>query len=75
MKCPKCGSTDFAIVSETSGKVRGRGCLMTCIHIFLVIATVGLWLIVPLLKSGTRGKIKTQTVAVCKQCGNKWKWK
>lgn len=73
MICPKCGSTNIQAVSNTQGKIKKRGCLMTLVHIALIVCTGGLWLIVPLLLSGSKGKIKTNIEFVCLNCGAKVK--
>jgi hypothetical protein len=72
MNCPNCGSQNIQMVSETSGKIKKRGCLMSMVHIFLTICTFGLWLIVPIIAGGSKGKIKSKTKAVCMGCGNQW---
>jgi hypothetical protein len=68
MTCNKCGSENIQAVSNTHGKIKKRGCLMTIVHIVLIICTAGLWLIVPLLLGGSKGKIKTETKFVCLNC-------
>jgi predicted RNA-binding Zn-ribbon protein involved in translation (DUF1610 family) len=69
MVCPKCGSDKIQAVSNTHGKIHNKdGCLMWCVHAFLVLCTCGLWIIY-LVK---RNKIKTTTEFVCLNCGNKW---
>lgn len=73
MVCQKCGSSNVQAVSNTQGKIKKRGCLATLIHIILAICTCGLWLIVPLLMSGSKGKIKTNIEFVCLNCGSKVK--
>lgn len=72
MNCKKCGSKNIQVTSDTSGKIKKRGCLMNLVHILLIILTFGLWLIIPLLTGGSKGKIKTNTKAVCMNCGYKW---
>jgi hypothetical protein len=71
MQCRKCGSENLQAISNTYGSVKRRGCLMTLIHIFLVICTAGLWLIVPLIRGGSKGKIRTKVQWVCNSCGAK----
>lgn len=68
MICSKCGSTNINV--QAVNEVKHRGCLMVIINIFLGICTFGLWLIVPLLRGGTRSK--TKSYAVCQSCGHKW---
>jgi DNA-directed RNA polymerase subunit RPC12/RpoP len=71
MTCKHCGSENVQAVSNVKGKIKKRGCLMTCFHIFMAICTCGLWLIIPLLRGGSHGKIKTKTEFVCLNCGKK----
>ena len=72
MQCPKCGSNNFEVISKTKGKIKKRGFIMTLVHLFLIVGTCGLWLIVPLLRGGSKGKIKSETRFVCKECGNEF---
>jgi DNA-directed RNA polymerase subunit RPC12/RpoP len=72
MICPKCSSENIQSYANTSGKIKKRGCLMTLVHILLACATCGLWLIVPLLMGGSKGKIKTDVNFVCMNCGTKF---
>ncbi len=46
MICKKCGSQNIQAIANTHGKIKKRGCLMTLVHIFLTIMTLGLWIIV-----------------------------
>ncbi len=71
MVCKKCGSENIQAVANTQGKIKKRGCLMTLVHILLIICTCGLWIIIPLLRGGSKGKIKTTTDFVCLNCGSK----
>lgn len=73
MKCRKCGSSNMTPLSKTTGKIKKRGCLGTSIHILLTVCTGGLWIIIPLITSGSKGKIKTKTVYVCNECGHEQK--
>lgn len=70
-KCKKCGSTRLQAVSVTKGKIKKRGCLAMCFHIFMIFITLGLWVIIPLLRGGSKGKIKTEIQFVCLDCGTK----
>jgi hypothetical protein len=72
MTCKKCGNDNIQVISETSGKIKKRGLIITLVHIFLIVCTLGLWLIIPLLRGGSKGKIKSKTKAVCTGCGNSW---
>lgn len=69
MKCPKCGSENVNV--QAVNEVKHRGCLMSLVHILLIICTFGAWIWVPLLRGGTRSK--TKSFAVCQNCGNRWK--
>lgn len=70
-RCKKCGSSRIQAVSITSGKIKKRGCLGTLFHIFMICITFGLWIIIPMLRSGSHGKIKTKVEFVCLDCGTK----
>lgn len=72
MVCPKCGSSNYEIVPITKGKIKKRGLIMTLVHIMLIICTAGLWVIVPLLRGGSKGKIRTKTIGICRDCGKKF---
>jgi hypothetical protein len=71
MVCQRCGSSNIQAVSNTYGKIKRRGCLMTCFHIFMTIITAGLWIIVPLIRGASKGKIRTKVEFVCLNCGSK----
>ncbi len=73
MICEKCGSSNVQAVANTQGKIKKRGCLATLVHIALIVCTAGLWIIVPLLTGGSKGKIKTKVEFVCLNCGAKVK--
>ncbi len=65
MTCQKCGSNNVNV--QAVNEVKHRGCLMSLIHIALIIFTCGLWWIVPILRGGTRSK--TNSFMVCQDCG------
>lgn len=71
MICKKCGSTNMQAVSNIHGKIKRRGCLSVLFHILMIICTAGLWIIIPLLTGGSKGKIKTETGFMCLDCGKK----
>jgi hypothetical protein len=76
MVCPKCSSTNVVITSEqVSGKtsVRGKGCLWSLGRGILICMTFGLWLLVGKRKGTEKTKFKNQTVAICQNCGYRWK--
>ena len=72
MKCPKCGSENVNVqVASTQATTATRGCLWSAGRVMLIIFTCGLWLLVG--KSKGKTKIKNTSLAVCQNCGNKWK--
>jgi hypothetical protein len=71
MVCKKCGSTNIQAVPITKGKIKRRGCLVTLFHIFMTIITLGLWIIVPLIRGGSKGKMNTKIEFVCLNCGSR----
>lgn len=71
MYCKHCGSPNIQAVPKTSGEIKGRGCLMTLVHIVLTFFTCGLWLLVLLIRGGSHGKIQTKTEFRCLSCGAK----
>lgn len=68
MVCPKCGSDNIQVVQGDS-RVKNAGCLWAIGRFCLIVCTVGLWLII----GKRKGKIKSETLAVCLNCGRKWK--
>lgn len=72
MNCQKCGSQNIQVISETSGKIKKRGCLMSLFHITMVVLTLGLWIIIPIIIGGSKGKIKSRAKAICLNCSNSW---
>lgn len=76
MKCPKCGSENVNVTSEqTSAKTKGKGmgCLYSLGRLMLICFTFGLWLLVGKRNSTGNTKFKYSTVAICQNCGHKWK--
>lgn len=76
MKCSKCGSENVMVVSEqTKGKtkVSGTSPLRKFGRFFMIFITCGLWLLVPKKKVTGKTKYKNDTVAICQNCGHKWK--
>lgn len=69
MVCTKCGSKNVTV--QAVNEVKHRGCLMSIVHILLIMCTFGLWWIVPILRGGTRSK--TRSYGVCQDCGNRFK--
>lgn len=76
MMCPKCKSENVNVTSEqVSGKtsIKGNGCLWTLGRWFLILITFGLWLLIGKHKGTGKTKFKNQTVAICQNCGHRWK--
>lgn len=76
MKCTKCGSENVTVTTEqTGGKTSTRhiGILGRMNRLMLIICTCGLWLIVGKKKEKSKTKFKNTTVAICQDCGHKWK--
>lgn len=69
MTCKRCGSNNVNV--QAVNVVKHRGCLMTLLHVFIICITLGLWIIIPILRGGTRSK--TQSWMVCQDCGAKQK--
>ena len=72
MKCKKCGSENIQIVQKTTS-IRDVSLLSKLLNLFLYIFTCGLWWIVIKIKGKTKQKIKSNTIGVCMNCGNKFK--
>jgi len=72
MNCPKCGSNNIQAISKTTGKIKRRGLISSLIWIMLAICTFGIILIIPILRGGSRGKIKSKTAFVCLNCGKEF---
>lgn len=54
MICKKCGSANVNV--QAVNEVKYRGCLASLFHIIMIMITFSLWLIIPLLRGGTRSK-------------------
>lgn len=72
MVCPNCGANNSQAISNVQGKIKRRGIISTLINLLLVVCTCGFWLIIMLIRSGSKGKIKTETMFVCNECGNEF---
>ena len=72
MTCPRCGSPHINIYPITEIKSKNRGCLGWIGWILLAILTCGLIIIIPLL-TNTKTKSKTRTMAICQNCGKRWR--
>ena len=76
MVCPKCGSGNVNVtVEQTTAKTKNKnmGCLWTLIRWTLILCTCGLWLLVGKRKGTAKTTFNNETVAVCQNCGHKWK--
>lgn len=81
MKCPKCGSDDISVqaVTEVFEK-RKKGCAYWIVigWWWEIISWIvfGIWkLLVVLFGKKTKVVSKTGSVAVCQNCGHRWKVK
>ncbi len=75
MVCTKCGSENVTVtVEQVSAKTKKKsiGCLWSVMRIMLIICTCGLWLLIGRRKGTDNTKFKSNTVAICQSCGNKW---
>lgn len=75
MVCPKCGSENVNVqVVQTGSKSshNSRGCLWELGRWFLIIFTLGLWLLVGKSKGKSKTKTKNKTMCVCQNCGKTW---
>ena len=78
MNCPKCGSekiTFNTVQAESKESEKGRGCLWSIGRIFLIVFTMGLWLLVGKSKGSHKTTFSTKTMATCQNCGNAWQVK
>lgn len=72
MVCPNCGANNSQAISNVHGKIKRRGLISTLINLLLIICTCGFWLIILFIRGGSKGKIKTETMFVCNECGNEF---
>ena len=71
MRCPKCGSENVNVqMINTKIKTNHTGIIHAICRLTLICCTCGLWLLIPSRKSNS--KIKSQSMAVCQNCGNHW---
>lgn len=70
--CPRCRGQNVVVQAVTESRTVHRGCFGWMMWILLAVITFGLILIIPLL---TNSKVKSSTrfVAICQQCGNRWR--
>ena len=71
MKCPKCGSEDVSVTTNTMMVSQSRSFIW---NLLLIICTGGLWLIWMLIRKRKEKKV-TETWATCQDCGKRWKVK
>lgn len=69
MTCKRCGSNNVNV--QAVNVVKRRGIISLLINLILAACTFGLWLIIPMLRGGTRSK--TNSFMVCQDCGYKQK--
>lgn len=74
MICPKCHGNNIDVQVVTEVITKRRGLLGWMMWIMIIICTIGLVIIIPLL---TNSKVKSRqhTIAVCQDCGYRWKIK
>ena len=76
MTCPKCESENVNItleMVESETGMKKAGCLWGIGRFFLIICTGGLWLIIGKRKATLKTKFKNKKIAICQNCGHKWK--
>ena len=71
MKCPKCGSEDVTVTTNTVVVSKSRSFLW---NLLLIICTCGLWLIWMLVRK-RKEKMVTETWATGQHCGKRWRVK
>lgn len=71
MKCPKCGSENVSVSTNTVVLSKSRSFLWNLIMTF---CTCGFWLIWMLVRKRKEEKV-TETWATCQSCGKRWKIK
>jgi len=70
MICPRCKSENVNVVMDTNQKIKKVSLLRRLLRLTLIICTFGLWaLFVPAKAGSTQSK----PVALCQNCGNKFK--
>lgn len=72
MVCPNCGANNSQAISNVKGKIKRRGFISTLINLMLICCTCGTWLIIMLIRGGSKGKIKTEVIFVCNECGTEF---
>lgn len=73
--CPNCSSENVQVTIEqisAKTKNKGNGCLWAIGRSLMIIFTLGLWKLIGARKGSAKTKFKSNTVAICQNCGNKW---
>ena len=71
MKCPKCGSENVSVNTNTMMVSQSRSFLW---NLLLIICTGGLWIIWMIIRKRKEKQV-TETWATCQKCGKRWKVK
>lgn len=71
MKCPKCGSENVSVTTNTVVVSKSRSFLW---NLIMTIFSWGSWLIWMLVRKRKEEKV-TETWATCQSCGKRWKIK
>lgn len=74
MVCPRCGSENVRVQIVTDVKTTHRGCFGWLCWILLAICTLGLIIIIPLI-TNSKTESHSHAVAVCQNCGHRWRGK
>lgn len=69
MSCPKCGSEDIEIITETSNSTQGFGAGKGCCG-YIIFGPIGL--LCGLLGMG-KGTSNTNTYRMCRNCGSRFR--
>ena len=69
MKCPKCGSENVSVNTNTMMVSKSRSFLW---NLLLIVCTGGLWIIWMLIRKKKEKKV-TETWVTCQSCGKRWK--
>lgn len=67
--CPRCGSTDIEVVTETNGTTKGFGAGKGCCG-YIILGPIGL--LCGLCGMG-EGRTTTDTYRICRKCGARFK--
>ena len=78
MVCNNCGSHNVTISNEVvtmKSRTNNTSIARKIGRLFLILCTLGTWLLVPKRKSHTKTAYDMKTIAVCQNCGNSWEVK